>query len=59
MKNSSYTIGDRTRDLPGCSAVCTLTDQYNFGMYHAWLIDRDSVVATTRYGLDGPGFDSR
>jgi hypothetical protein len=60
MKNSSDTIGNGTRDLAVCSAVFTLTDQYNFGMYHAWLVDRDSVVGiTTRYGLDGPGIESQ
>jgi hypothetical protein len=60
MKNSSDTIGNRTRDLPVSSAVFTLTDQYNFGMYHAWLDDRDCVVGIiTRYGLEGPGIESR
>ena len=60
MKNSSDTIGNRTCDLPVSNAVFTLTDQYNFVMYHAWLVDRDSVVGiTTRYGLEGPGIESR
>jgi hypothetical protein len=59
MKDSNDTIGNRTRDLPVCSAVFTLKDQYNFGVYRAWLVDRDSSVGiTTRYGLDGPGIES-
>jgi hypothetical protein len=80
IKNSSDTIGNRTRDFSACSAVpqpncvtacadvicilyiipVTLLCQTKYILYCFIVRGRYSVVGiATRYGLDGPGIDSR
>ena len=69
MKNSNNTIGNRTRDLPVCSAVLQLTaplratcyNLYNFRVLRFCIYTYkiggpgSSVGIATDYGLDGPG----
>jgi hypothetical protein len=57
MKNSSGTIGNRTRDLPACSAVpphvkCTTT---NVCFVHSCDMQTDASPMATRH-REGAGF---
>ena len=65
MKNCNDTIGNRTRDLPACSAVPQpnaaprVLQQLQNCVIPLLDFQGSSVDVATRYGLDGPGIESR
>ena len=55
MKNSSDTIGNRTRDLPACSTEPQPTTASPVYIRYIYIGSGSSVGIATDYGLDGPG----